>query len=69
MEPVKEKSGNRLKLTVFLLAAILFIAAVFRFSAEPEAAAPKIGFVILGDIHAPGNVPPLYASWRKTAAV
>ena len=54
MEPVKEATGNRLKLAVFLLAAILFIAAVFRLSAEPAPPAPKIGFIILGDIHAPG---------------
>ena len=63
MGPANETSANKpsaftfrrgIKLAVFVLAAILFIAAVFRLSAEPTTTAPKIGFVILGDIRNPG---------------
>ncbi len=39
---------------LFVLLALVFVAALFRFSAEPKPPAPKIGFIILGDIGVPG---------------
>ena len=45
---------RRARLAFFALLAVLFVVAVFRLSAEPEAAAPKVGFIIPGDISKPG---------------
>ena len=42
------------RLAFFALLAVLFVAVVFRLSAEPEAAPPKVGFIIPGDIKNPG---------------
>lgn len=45
---------RRARLAFFALLAVLFVVAVFRLSAEPEAAPPKVGFIIPGDIRSPG---------------
>ena len=45
---------HRVRLAFFALLALLFVAAVFRLSAEPEVTPPKVGFIIPGDIRNPG---------------
>lgn len=45
---------RRVRLAFFALLALLFVAAVFRLSAEPEAAPLKVGFIISGDVRDPG---------------
>ena len=39
---------------IFILFALVFVAALFRFSAAPEDPPLKVGFIILGDITEPG---------------
>ena len=55
-QPSAEKKifWRRVRLAFFALLAVLFVATVFRLSAEPVATPPKVGFITLGDIHDPG---------------
>ncbi len=61
-------SDNRIRIAALIAAAVLFIVALFHFSAAPEDPMPKIGFVILGDVNAPGWNASHYNGIRKAVA-
>ncbi len=42
------------KLLLGLIVAAVLIAVLFRLTAAPTEATPKVGFITLGDVHAPG---------------
>ncbi len=50
----EDAASNRSRLAVLALLAILFVAALFHFSAAPEEPQLKVGFIILGDVTEPG---------------
>ena len=45
---------NYKKVCLGVLAAAVLLFTLFRFTAAPEEPRPKVGFITLGDVHAPG---------------